>query len=631
MHAKEFEIQTKNLIDSLKGVCTSYGLGNDGNDQFVLAADLTLSRFSAIVRGLPVTIASARILTTGSDLLIRDMSGQIANSPYTFNGLVRSPGSTTRSWEGKLAAQLDLPDLLRHLKTKSTLRNAITANGPIPFAVAIFGTPKRTAAFYSSAIDPAIGLHVHTSVGVLSQPANTPMTIAGSLAYAPGDPAVLRFYDNKINIGTTALSWRGNLTWPDRSSRTEPVIDITVSLPHPVSAHSLMALLPAPSLQPLLQEMTGSVGGQITFAGPLSAPSTRGLLQLHGVSIPSLGVAGITGSIEAPNGFSPLNPAATAGFGGTSEAILHIDSLTAGKIYLSDIVGTISTEKTPEGTRVNMERLTASLYGGTIELQGNIMMSPDRSYALKISASEIDVSRVMAAVSGSGDDVKGNLSAESTLSGLAGSKDEFIKTSTGDGHFTITNGAIKNLGQLQSNLTRLNFLNQGILGFNINNLLAAIHPKNNGAFRTFSGNVSLATGIVQLADLLFDGEQLHMRGQGVLDLVSGNARVQVAGNIPRNPRFLKGPIGKLLQHLSIARLFDFVTHGAFENMPDIPILGTLASHKRRAFELEFIGNIHDANSFSESAKKTFHWLPNQPKATPHPIFGIAEQAEQAPM
>ena len=33
---KEFEFKTKKLIDELKAVCASYGLGNDGNEYKII-------------------------------------------------------------------------------------------------------------------------------------------------------------------------------------------------------------------------------------------------------------------------------------------------------------------------------------------------------------------------------------------------------------------------------------------------------------------------------------------------------------------------------------------------------------------------------------------------------------------
>ena len=44
MSTKAFERKTKELIDSLKGVCASYGLGNDGNE-FKIITQVFLYKF----------------------------------------------------------------------------------------------------------------------------------------------------------------------------------------------------------------------------------------------------------------------------------------------------------------------------------------------------------------------------------------------------------------------------------------------------------------------------------------------------------------------------------------------------------------------------------------------------------
>ncbi len=41
---KDFEKNTKELIDSLKGICASYGLGNDGNE-FKIITQVFLYKF----------------------------------------------------------------------------------------------------------------------------------------------------------------------------------------------------------------------------------------------------------------------------------------------------------------------------------------------------------------------------------------------------------------------------------------------------------------------------------------------------------------------------------------------------------------------------------------------------------
>ena len=44
MVVQDFTVKTKDLIDGLKGVCTSYGLGNDGNE-FKIITQVFLYKF----------------------------------------------------------------------------------------------------------------------------------------------------------------------------------------------------------------------------------------------------------------------------------------------------------------------------------------------------------------------------------------------------------------------------------------------------------------------------------------------------------------------------------------------------------------------------------------------------------
>ncbi len=49
MTSKSFELKTKELIDSLKGICASYGLGNDGNEFKIITQvcfSISLSNYS---------------------------------------------------------------------------------------------------------------------------------------------------------------------------------------------------------------------------------------------------------------------------------------------------------------------------------------------------------------------------------------------------------------------------------------------------------------------------------------------------------------------------------------------------------------------------------------------------------
>ena len=63
MVTQDFERKTRQLIDSLKGICASYGLGNDGNE-FKIITQVFLykflnDKFAFEIKKLDATIAKA--------------------------------------------------------------------------------------------------------------------------------------------------------------------------------------------------------------------------------------------------------------------------------------------------------------------------------------------------------------------------------------------------------------------------------------------------------------------------------------------------------------------------------------------------------------------------------------------
>ena len=60
MVTQDFTTQTKELIDNLKGVCTSYGLGNDGNE-FKIITQVFLYKFMNDKFGHEVKLLDAKL------------------------------------------------------------------------------------------------------------------------------------------------------------------------------------------------------------------------------------------------------------------------------------------------------------------------------------------------------------------------------------------------------------------------------------------------------------------------------------------------------------------------------------------------------------------------------------------
>jgi hypothetical protein len=356
-------------------------------------------------------------------------------------------------------------------------------------------------------------------------------------------------------------------------------------------------------------------------------------LDLYDVAIPALNISGVTGSLSAEDFFATRKPEATAEFTGpTSVAEINLQTLKAGPIELRDIKGNLMSEQTDQGQRWSVDNLLASLYGGNATIDGSVLLTPERPFSIEASLANVDVDQLATDAFNAPDEATGKLSAYASVTGRAGNKEQFLQSIAGNGHFALLDGSVKRLAQLESGVQLLDIVHEGILGFNPTSLLTALGNFHSGSFSSFSGDAKIHDAIVDLSQVNFVGKEIRLRAEGDVELLTKNATFNVAGNIPRNANtILKGPLGAFLQHLSLANLINAVTFGLASHMPDIPILGKLGVDKKpRAFEFIATGNLDDPGTFTKSVLKTFHWLPNAPFATPHPVFGVGASPNAVP-
>lgn len=600
-----------------------------------LVVDASLKNVGLKLRGISIAGVNGRIITRGDELLAEGIAGTFDQTPLTMNMVVRNLRSPMRTWSGELMTRLNLPHLLSLLPGDRKLSEAVRMTGDIPMRVGIFGNAKRTAFVFTTSVAAEQEFAIQAPIGLLTKPENVSINIVGLMVYRSDHPAQLSFYPSHMDIGETRVAWHGEYTWPS-SKEVEPEIDFTFELPRPVSARNLLALMPTPQLEPFLQNMSGRVGGQIRLTGPLKSPASRGRIDLYDVSVPAMNLAGLTGSIEAPDWFAARKPASTAYLTGPiSEALLHIQHMKAGPITFRDVRGTVISEMTPDGQHIRLHNVVASVSGGTATLNGSVTLNRDRPFTLDAVLANVDVNSLVTEVVGPNvrDEVKGSLSAVATLAGTGKSREEFLTALRGTGRFTIRDGSIKRFGELHWRLQQLNLLQEGILGLNVNNLLAALAQVDTGEFEHVTASFELEDAIVGLNQFSFVGDELRLRAQGQLNLLNKNAELRVAGNIPRVAKgILKGPLGKLFQHLSINNMLNLATFGLLEKFPEIPILGRLAgsNNKPRAFEFLAAGNIEQPDTFTKSIMKSFRWLPNERLATPYPVFGVGGTSETVP-
>jgi type I restriction enzyme M protein len=79
MMVKDFTQQTKDLIDNLKGICASYGLGNDGNESKIIT-QVFLYKFMNDKFGYELKILDKRFSSKDSwEMIAADLPDDVFN------------------------------------------------------------------------------------------------------------------------------------------------------------------------------------------------------------------------------------------------------------------------------------------------------------------------------------------------------------------------------------------------------------------------------------------------------------------------------------------------------------------------------------------------------------------------
>ena len=116
---------------------------------------------------------------------------------------------------------------------------------------------------------------------------------------------------------------------------------------------------------------------------------------------------------------------------------------------------------------------------------------------------------------------------------------------------------------------------------------------------------------------------MRLWGAGVASLTDNELVVDIAGKIPRVQKsMIGGAVGSVSRKMTLQRAMHLVTFGKLENLPSLPLIGSIASDKPRTFTFKITAPLDNPDVVAKSIMKTFKWLPNKPAATAHPVPGI---------
>lgn len=584
---------------------------------------LTLTDFGVNFYQYPIHHVNGRVTATGQDLLLEDVRGLIGKSPLKLTGRITNAASAEASWQADLRLLVDVKDFLALIATAdSTMKDIITASRPIPINMEVAGDFQGTTANFKSRIAPETIVSLGGPFGGITKPAGQQVTLEGKLAFGFDDKPSIRISESKVAIGDTVIGWTGEYAI---AANERPRVHFSFEIPDPIPLTKLTSMLPPDNrLKDVFKGASGTAEGQLEFEGPASGPAMRGYIDVVNASLPQLKLSHVTGRLRAKDWFPPKKP--TEAEKDVLPPTLSDLQMTFSQVNVADLVfrnikGTVGAEDTATGSKLNLRELTADLFNGKATAHGFVVLDEKRQFNLYTKISSVDVNQLMAAMFNAPREVSGKVDARVNLEGRAVGGEEFLRNLRAIGSFTARDGTVSRLKELQSKLTQGNLLKQGIIGFDVNNLLAAVAPVKSGAYETFEGKFRIGNEHMRLAKIAFNGTELRLRAEGDVDLKQRMIDLKVAGNIPRvSSSFLPKPLSKVATALSPSTWLSTL----FARTPfDFPLLGSTGNNRPRSFEFTIAASLDKPNAIATAITESFRFLPLQPNATAHPPIGIS--------
>ncbi len=545
-------------------------------DQKQWRGQITLADVSCSLNATkaPLKHVSGTVFLSGPDLLIQGATGNLGNTSFSLIGQVKSWESDKYSWSADLNAQIT-PSELADLVASPNCN--VTYAGMLGFHGKATGSAKTAQVHCLAKFDATDNLHIVTPMITFSQPQGQAITFDGSLSLNWQKNLTIAFSDSQLTLGQGAIAINGQWTVPNPQSKSAVNIDLKIT--QPLDGQFLAQAVSLSSHTDSKSSATGGSGtlaGQLSLTGTTNSIASEAQVQLHALTLPGLGMRNINANCELSS--SPTNP-----------------------------------------KRIVVDRLAAQLADGKATATGWFDLDTNKMHAA-INLTKVDANKLLAGIAGYENELAGTASATMILDSQGKNRETIISNLSGNGHFIVAQGKIARFGHLQERLNQANFVQQGIFGFNLNNLLQTFVPVRTGEFRELSSTFAITKGLVDLSDLRFAGTDMRLWAVGKLDLPSNTVRLDIAGNIPRvSSSILSGPIGQMSRDFTIQNFFNTITMGKLEGLPTLPLLGDLASSNPRTFAFAVVSPINKPELMAKSIEKTFHWLPNRPNASAHPI------------
>lgn len=592
-----------------------------GTDTPVVEGILGLNHISGKYgqSGQLVDNLSGIIVASADDLLLQDMTATLGASHVVLHGNIKH-FQTAPLWRIQCNGQIRPQDIVRYLPADSVLRNQIDVSTTAPMAVrcTVSGEGEVNKIAFSAQSDRNGHLRWQGQFGEYSQPAGTPLILDGVFTISGRDARKLDVETCHLVMGDAVFEGSGKYqAYSDKSK--PPLMEFVVNTPTAV---------PVPVLMKLTNSEANVSGVEGTVKMSLSAVGTSKKLLLHGdaalvgVSLPGMNIKDLNGRIHTPRWSAAHSTDSGGNDASRSEARVSISSLTIGAFPVRDLDANIVLESSNAEPKISINSGVASVAGGKVTINGTYGTESSK-WHMELGLKQLQVDEFVTNLIEHSGEITGLADGKIDLESSGKDLQTSLHNLEGHGDISIYKGSVPKMGQFQGKLTHANLLQQGIFGFNLNNVVQSVLPVKTGNFDEASIAFEVSRGVVLIDRMTFNGNDLRLRAAGSWNIPSNQLTVEVAGNIPRvASSILPGAVGEVSRHFTIQKAVRVVTFRKLENLPSLPILGDIAADDPRAFTFKVGAALDSPDSISHSIQKSFKWLPNKPNASAHPIPGI---------
>ncbi len=560
------------------------------------------------------------LLFSDDDITVQDITGTLKHTEFTLDAKV--PRKPEVAWHGELKATMDPADfddiLPAFVQSVQTNHLDLTANAPIAIQWKASGEKSLSTASFSLNV-PADGkLVLSGPFGKIYQPPDQALSIDGALK---SDSESVQITDSKIGIGNSSLQVKGNFRSKGNAkhrnfTEAEPIerTHLAIRVPEHMPACTIMQLF---NHEVTNNDVSGQLKGKITLDEVAGERYYTGSVNFEKLSFPKFNLKDLSGTLNTAQDESEHNEG--------MKARIHLQEVLLGGVKCTDVDADFKWKHVlaEGGGEFDVEKCHAAMATGKLDLSGSIDMSRHK-FVMHSLLSKASAATVLEELTGAKGEITGILDAQLDLSSHGLTSEEMANNMDGSGSVEIKNGSVSRFGHLQSKLNQGNLIHQGLLGFNLNNLLRTVVPVRTGDFREIASEWQLDNGKLTFGKMQYIGDDLHLTATGQANLRMHTIEMEISGQIPRvSTTALNGTMGELSREITVQKVVNSITLHKLESLPTLPVLGDISSERPRAFSFKILAPYDQPDTISRSIEKSFKWVQTRPNGTVRSIPGIA--------